>query len=133
MFRRSGRHQFMVAGIGGWAGNCGPASDHDQLQIGSDAPQIHGIAGHDGLSGPLRTNDDAGGDDVGRRGSPQQQAGSRRVRSVERHQVRARLSYEPGDATAEGLASFRVERDAAGAALRRVGDYTSGWINSHFP
>ena len=71
---------------------CGGASDDHQLERGSDSPQIVRIAGDDGLAGPLRAINDMGIDNVGRRGSRQQKAGSRRVRSIERDKVRAGLT-----------------------------------------
>ena len=64
-------------------------SDNHQLQLPSDSPEIVSVAGYHGLPGPPRTNDDVGIDDVGRPGSCQQQACSRRVRSVQRNKVRA--------------------------------------------
>src|ERR1039457_5542092 len=57
-------------------------SDHHQLQLRSDLPEIVSVAGYHGLPGPLRTNGDVGIDDVGRPGSCQQSAYSRRVRSA---------------------------------------------------
>src|SRR6266540_3999228 len=76
--------------------------DDYQLQPGSDSPEIAGVAGDDGLPCPLRTNDDVGIDDIGRRGSCQQKAGSRGIRSVERNKIRAGLSNQPGEAGLPG-------------------------------
>jgi hypothetical protein len=67
-------------------------SDHDQMQSGTNPPEISGVAGHNGLPCPLRTNNDVGINDVGRRGSCEQQTNSRRMWSVERNKVRAGLS-----------------------------------------
>src|ERR1035437_983655 len=67
-------------------------SDHHPLQLRSDLPEIVSVAGYHGLPGPLRTNGDVGIDDVGRPGSCQQSAYSRRVRSVQRNKVRTSLS-----------------------------------------
>jgi hypothetical protein len=39
-------------------------SYNDQLQPGSNLPQITGIAGEDRLPGPLRTNGDMSIDDI---------------------------------------------------------------------
>ena len=47
-------------------------SDHHQLQLRSDLPEIVSVAGYHGLPGPLRTNGDVGIDDIGRPGSCQQ-------------------------------------------------------------
>jgi hypothetical protein len=60
------------------------------------------VAGHDGLPGPLRTNDDMGVDDVCRPSSCQQEADSRCVRSIESNEVRAGLSNEPAEACLPG-------------------------------
>ena len=77
-------------------------SDNHQRQPGSDAPEIGGVAGHDGLPGPLGTNDDMGIDDVCRRSSCQQEADSRCVRSVERDKVGAGLANETAEAGLPG-------------------------------
>jgi len=72
------------------------------MQLRSDSPETAGIAGNDCVSCPSRTHNDVGVDDVRRRGSCQEEADCGRVRSVERHQVRAGLSNEAGEARLPG-------------------------------
>ena len=74
---------------------------HEQ-KLRCEPPEIVGVAGDDGLPGPLRTHDDVRIDDVRRPSACQQQADCRRIHSVERHQVSAGLTNQPAEADLPG-------------------------------
>jgi hypothetical protein len=77
-------------------------SEWYQLQLGTDSPEIRGVAGHDGLACPPCANDHVGIDDVRCSGFRQQLADSGRFQTVECNEVRAGLSHETAEACLPG-------------------------------
>jgi len=89
----------------------GSDSDVEESQIRRDSFQIAWIAGDYGLPRSSSADRDVGIDNIGCMRLREQQADSRRVRSVERHQVRAALPDQPRQANLpRGISNSLRER-----------------------
>src|ERR1043165_6895202 len=73
------------------------ASDEQERDRGIEPPEIVGVAGDEDLGGPARADDDVAVDDVSGHAGGQQEARRGGVGTVERNEIGARLSDEPGD------------------------------------